>query len=120
MLMLLRSYTNPVQWTVDCLAEKSGEIRLLDMLHSRSLTNCSESVCTITNTNLTGVQWIQASLPVKKGGLGVRHVSPLAPSAILVSAASARDLQDMILSKCDASVDPAVSSVSVDDRSEPV
>jgi len=70
-----------------------------------------ESVCTITNTDLTDVQWIQASLPVRNGGLDVRRVSSLAPSAFLASAAGTRDLQDMILSKCDASVDSAVDNV---------
>ena len=34
-----------------------------------------------TNTNITDVQWIQASLPVKNGGLKVRRVSSLAPSS---------------------------------------
>ena len=70
-----------------------------------------ECVCVITNTDLTDVQWIQASLPVKNGGLGVRRVSSLAPSAFLASAAGTRDLQNMILSKCDASVDSAVRNV---------
>ena len=56
---------------------------------------------------------IQASLPVKNGGLGVRRVSSLAPSAFLASAAGTRDLQDMILSKCDASVDSAVDNALV-------
>jgi len=72
-----------------------------------------DCVCTITNTDLTDVQWIQASLPVKNGGLGVRRVSSLAPSAFLASAAGTRDLQNMILSKCDASVDSAVDNVLV-------
>jgi hypothetical protein len=67
-----------------------------------------ECVCSITNTDLSDVQWIQASLPVKNGGLGVRRVSSLAPSAFLASAAGTRDLQDTILSKCDAPADSAV------------
>lgn len=70
-----------------------------------------ECVSTITNTDLTDVQWLQASLPVKNGGLGVRRVSSLAPSAFLASAAGTRDLQDAILSKCDASADPAVDNI---------
>jgi hypothetical protein len=70
-----------------------------------------ECVCAITNTDLTDVQWIQASLPVKNGGLGVRRVSSLAPSAFLASAAGTRGLQDMILSNCDASEDSAVNNV---------
>ena len=70
-----------------------------------------ECVCTITNTDLTDAQWIQASLPVRNGGLGVRRVSSLAPSAFLASAAGTRDLQELILSRCDASVDSAVDRV---------
>jgi hypothetical protein len=70
-----------------------------------------ECVCTITNTDLTYVQWIQASLPVRNGGLGVRRVSSLAPSAFLASAAGTRDLQEMILFKCDAAADSAVDLV---------
>jgi hypothetical protein len=67
-----------------------------------------ECVSTITNTDLTDVQWIQASLPVRNGGLGVRRVSSLAPSAFLASAAGTRDLQDLILHRCDVSADSAV------------
>ena len=40
-----------------------------------------ECVSSITNTALTDIQWIQASLPVRNGGLGVRRVSSLAPAA---------------------------------------
>jgi len=32
----------------------------------------------ITNSNLTDTQWLQASLPIKDGGLGVRRVASLA------------------------------------------
>jgi len=32
----------------------------------------------ITNSSLTDTQWLQASLPIKDGGLGVRRVSSLA------------------------------------------
>jgi len=56
-----------------------------------------ECVCTITNTDLTDVQSIQNSLPVRLGGLDVWRLS-LAPSAFLASAAGTRLLQDMILS----------------------
>jgi len=58
-----------------------------------------KSVCNITNIDLTDASY---SLPVRNGGLGVRRVSSLAPSVFLASAASTRDLQDMILFKCDA------------------
>jgi len=52
----------------------------------------------ITNTDLSDSQWMQASLPVKDGGLGVRRVSSLSLPAYLASAASSLSLQDAILS----------------------
>ena len=52
----------------------------------------------ICNVTLTDDQWLQASLPVRMGGLGVRRVSSLAISAFLASAAGTRQLQDQILS----------------------
>ena len=51
------------------------------------------------------------SLPVRNGGLGVRRASLLAPSAFLASAVGTRDLQEMILFKCDATVDSAIISL---------
>ena len=41
--------------------------------------------------------WTQASLPVKKGGLGIRSAVQLAPSAFLASAAGSSDLAHHIL-----------------------
>jgi hypothetical protein len=70
-----------------------------------------DCVGAITNTDLTDVRWIQASLPVRNGGLGVRRVSSLAPSAFLASAAGTRDLQDMTPHRCDISADSAVDHV---------
>ena len=55
------------------------------------------ALCAICNISLTDDQWIQASLPVRAGGLGVRRVSSLASPAFLASAAGTRDLQDQIL-----------------------
>ena len=83
------------------------------MLPSKFDELLRECVSSTTNTDLTDIQWIQASLPVRNGGLGVRRVSSLAPSAFLASAAGTRDLQDMILSKCDASIDSAVDNILV-------
>ena len=54
----------------------------------------------ITNSNLSDIQWLQASLPVKDGGLWVRRVSSLAIPAYLASAASTLSLQVDILSGC--------------------
>ena len=42
----------------------------------------------ITNSDLSDIQWTQASLPVRDGGLGIRRVSSLALPAFVASAAS--------------------------------
>jgi len=54
-------------------------------------------VSSTCNVSLTDDQWLQASLPVCSGSLGLRHLSSLASSAFLASAASTRQLQDYIL-----------------------
>ena len=64
-----------------------------------------DSVQRITNSNLSDIQWLQASLPVKDGGLGVRCVSSLAIPAFLASAASTRSLLADLLSGCASSDD---------------
>ena len=74
------------------------------------LRTCVSQIC---NTDLTDLQWMQASLPVRNGGLGIRRVSSLAPSAFLASAAGTRDLQDKILSNSQAPEDSAVNEVLV-------
>jgi len=71
------------------------------MLHTLRCSPCVNHPCleafdnllrkgidTICNLSLTDIQWLQASLPVKDGGLGVRRVSSLASSAFLASAAA--------------------------------
>src|SRR6218665_1436150 len=45
------------------------------------------------------IQWIQATLPIRDGGLGIRRVSMLATSAYLASAASTKSLVSAILNK---------------------
>ena len=62
----------------------------------------------ITNNALSAHSWIQASLPIKDGGLGIRSVVSLAPSAFLALAASTRDLQSLILRSSTVSEDPNV------------
>jgi hypothetical protein len=59
----------------------------------------------IRNVTLSDQQWLQASLPVRAGGLGIRRVSSLAPSAFLASAAGTRDLQDLILCRTEKAAD---------------
>src|SRR6266516_1291602 len=68
-------------------------------------------VSMITNSYLTDLQWIQASLPVKNGGLGIRRVASLASSAFLASAASTLDLQEHIFSQSATIPDPAVAAL---------
>ena len=51
----------------------------------------------ITNSDVSDTQWLQASLTIKEGGLGVRRVAALALPAFLASAVSTLALQDLIL-----------------------
>jgi len=51
----------------------------------------------ILNVDLSDIQWLQACLPVRHGGLGIRSAAMLAPSAFLASGASTHDLQQSIL-----------------------
>ena len=52
----------------------------------------------ITNVSLTVDSiWLQASLPVRAGGIGIRRAAQLAPSAFLTSAAGCSELIRQIL-----------------------
>ena len=55
------------------------------------------SSITIVQLEIDSPAWIQASLPVKYGGLGFRSAVQLAPSCFLSSAAAAQDLITSIL-----------------------
>jgi len=68
------------------------------------------AVTSITNFDLTDIQWMQASLPIKHGGLGIRRMSSLANPAFLVSVASTLSLQDHILALSPCSTDPFLDS----------
>ena len=70
-----------------------------------------KGLCLITNSNLSDIQWLQASLPVKDGGLGVRRVALLASPTFLASAASSLALQDLILSRCNSCPDADLSRI---------
>ena len=55
-------------------------------------------VCRITNIDFDQSDtWLQATLPVKVGGLGFRSASTLAPSAFLASAEGASELMRQLL-----------------------
>ena len=53
----------------------------------------------ITNLSISDIQWVQASLPVNIGGLGIRRVASLALPAFLASAAVIHILQSLLLHK---------------------
>ena len=53
----------------------------------------------ILNIELNDTQWLQATLPIRDGGLGVRRVTMLASSAFLASAASTKTLGAAILDR---------------------
>ena len=92
-LILLRaSFSAPkVLYLMRCSpsAENHGLQVFDDLLRS--------AVSKITNSELSDIQWLQASMPIKLGGLGVRRVTSLAIPAFLASAASTLPLQDHIL-----------------------
>ena len=50
-------------------------------------------------------QWLQASLPIRHGGLGIRNAQMLAPFAFVASAATTHDLQQSILPESVGSLD---------------
>ena len=64
-------------------------------LYDNELQNMLSS---ITNTLLDDRAWLQASLPVKYGSLGIRSAVHLAPSAYLASFVGCRELTFTILS----------------------
>ena len=61
------------------------------------------SVQQVTNSNLSEIQWIQANLPVRDGGLGIRSVTSLALPLFVASTASTLSLQSDILADCASS-----------------
>ena len=74
--------------TADC----SGN-QLLEVFDSTLTADLSK----VLNVDLNDDQWLQASLPVGEGGLGIRSAQMLAPSAFLASAASTSALEQSIL-----------------------
>ena len=74
----------------------------------RSDSTLRSGLSRILNVSITDIGWIQASLPVCEGGLGIRSAAHLAPSAFLASAASTQDLQSQILRGCEIGVDLSI------------
>lgn len=65
----------------------------------------------ILNINLTDTQWIQSTLPIAMGGLGIRRVSSLAIPAFLASAVGTLALQSDILRQLEGNQDPSVEDL---------
>jgi hypothetical protein len=107
-LILLRaSFSAPKLMQTLRATPYSGH-QALERFHSL-LRSC---VCTISNTNMTDLQSIQARLPVRNGGLEIRCVSSLASAAFLVSAVDTCGLQSSrILLNCQVMCDSAFERV---------
>ena len=73
-------------------SSECGDNPLLDQFD----TILRKGLTEILNVDLNDDQWLQASLPVRDGGLGIRSARMLAPSAFLASAASTLLLQQSI------------------------
>ena len=100
-LLLLRvSFSAPrVQYLLRCAPSVDNPALELFDGHLRS------ALSRISNTNISDTQWLQASLPIKNGGLRIRQVRSLALPAFLASAASTSDLQSRILSASTCTTD---------------
>ena len=92
-IVLLRaSYNAPsLQHTIRA-SPCCGHISLSD--YDNLLRSALSKICNIT---LSENQWLQASLPIRSGVLGIRRITSLASSAYLASAVGTRDLQNQIL-----------------------
>ena len=66
----------------------------------------------ILNINLSESQWLQSTLPIGMGGLGIRRVSSLALPAFLASAAGTLVLQSNILRELGSHPDPHVEGLA--------
>ena len=87
-----------------------NSISVPKLLYTLRTSNCSENPLLVTfdtlqrkcltdviNIDLSEDQWTQATLPIRDGGLGIRSVAMLAPSAFLASATSTLQIQNDIL-----------------------
>ena len=70
------------------------------------------AISLISNSVLSDDQWLQASLPIKDGGLGIRRVPSLATPAFLASAASTLPLQSRILAACNYTSDSVLQAIT--------
>src|SRR6218665_3713462 len=103
-LILLRSSfgASRVNYLLRCSPchEHPGLVKLdgLQRAGLESLVNCS----------VNDLKWLQATIPIRDGGLGILRVVSLASSAYLASAASTLGLHSAILSRVET---PLVASL---------
>ena len=85
----------------DTLVLLKNSLSMPKLLYTLRTADCSDNtllatfdnvlrsgLSSILNVDLSDIQWLQASLAVRHGGLGIRSAQMLAPSAFLASAAS--------------------------------
>ena len=82
------------------------------LLFDEVLRGILGSVCNIS-LSLNEQLWIQASLPVRLGGLGSRSAIHLAPSAFLASVAGSLELVDCIVPSCSKPLSSSSSEVAL-------
>ena len=92
MVLLKNSLSMPKLLYLLRTSECSGNVLL-----SKFDDTLRTGLCKLLNVELGDDQWLQASLPLRNGGLGIRSAKMLAPSAFLASAASTLSLQQSIL-----------------------
>ena len=119
--MILRIELLASQDALLILRTAFGSSRLMNVLRS---SPCAEhyllvefddllrsGVSKVTNCAIDDTAWIQASLPTNDGGLGIRSVVVLAPSAFLASAAATFFPQSAILGEEWSLRDPHVAHI---------
>jgi len=105
-LILLRARLAPLEFNI-CYA---ALLQWTRVVLRRSMT-CSSQHFHALPTTLSDSQWLQASLPIKFGGHGIRRVTSLALPAFLASAESTLLLQDEILGGLQSLPDELVESL---------
>ena len=66
----------------------------------------------VSNASYSDMQWLQATLPIKDGGLGIRRVASLALPSFISSAISTTPLQEDILALCPKTLDADLTKMS--------
>ena len=54
----------------------------------------------ISNVDINDMQWQQASLPIKAGGLGIRNMKSIASPAFFAFVSKTKQFQNFLLSRC--------------------